>query len=263
MAYATLNNQAIALRSLHRPGQPLVLANVYDILSATAVAALPSCSALATASYAVAHAAGTEDDDMTLEENLHAARAIGEVAAKHNKPFTVDLQDGYGERLVEAIQKLVVEAGAVGINLEDCDKDTHTMYPVDVAVKRIRTAIETAKDLGLHDFVLNARCDTLMRGGAMDEVIERGKKYLDAGAATVFVMGGGQRGGVSRAEVERMVGEFQGRLNVSLKWHDGGLTVKELAEIGVARISVGPAIQIFAMDQYAKRAEELLKQAAA
>ncbi len=258
MAVATLNEQAVTLRSLHRPGQPLVLANVYDILSATAVAALPSCSALATASYAVARAAGTEDDDMTLEENLNAARGIGRVAAKHNKPLSVDLQDGYGDKLVEAV-KLVVEAGAVGINLEDCDKDTHKMYPVDVAVKRIQTALATAKDLGLPDFVLNARCDTLIRGGAMDEVIERGKKYLDAGAATVFVWGGGQRG-VSRAEVERMVREFQGRLNVSLKWN-GGLTVKELAEIGVARISVGPAIQLFAMDQYAKRAEELLKQA--
>src|ERR1700742_2463962 len=96
-----LNETAKTLRSLHRPGRPLVLANVYDVLSASAVAPLPSCQALATASYAVALAAGTNDDDLTLEQNIAAARQIGKVAAKHNKPFTVDLQDGYGDRLHE------------------------------------------------------------------------------------------------------------------------------------------------------------------
>lgn len=260
MASANLNAAARSLRSLHQPGRPLVLANVYDILSANTVASLPSCHALATASYAVARAAGTEDDDMTLEQNIAAARGIGKVAAAHGKPLTVDLQDGYGDRLQEAIQSVIQDGGAVGINLEDCDKDTGKMHPVDVATNRIQTAVKTARDLGVPDFVVNARCDTLIHGGGMDEVIERGKRYLAAGATTVFVWGGSKRG-VSRAEVERMVREFDGRLNVSLKWSQDGLSVSELAKIGVARISVGPAIQFFAMDEYKKKAKELLDQA--
>jgi 2-methylisocitrate lyase-like PEP mutase family enzyme len=255
MASENLNMLATTLRSLHRSGKPLVLANVYDYLSADAVGALPSCQALATASYAVARAAATEDDDMTLEQNITAARLIGKAAAKHNKPLTVDLQDAYGDRLEEAIKR-VIEAGAVGINLEDCDKDSQKMHSIDVAANRVQRALKAATAAGVPDFVVNARCDSLIHGGDMDEVIERGKRYLGAGATCVFVWGGSKRG-VSRPEVERMVKEFDGRLNVALKW-TGGLTVAELSKIGVSRISVGPTIQFLAMAEYEKQAKELL-----
>ena len=255
---ANLNTLARTLRSLQKPGKPLVLANVYDYPTADAVASLPSSHAIATASYAVARTFGVEDDDMTLEQNLAVAKLIGKAVAKHGKPLTVDLQDGYGNRLEEAI-KGVVAAGAVGVNLEDCDKDAKKMYSLDEASDRVRRAIKAASGAGVPDFVVNARCDTLLHEGEMDEVIQRGKEYLDAGAASVFVWGGRERG-TSKAEVERMVNEFDGRLNVSLRW-DGGLTVAELAKIGVARISVGPTIQFFAVGEFTKKAAELLKQA--
>jgi 2-methylisocitrate lyase-like PEP mutase family enzyme len=253
------NSFAKELKALHKPGQPLVLANVYDILSAEAVAALPSCKALATASYAVARASGTTDDDMPMETNLHTARAIAHIAQKFGKPLTVDIQDAYGEQL-EATIKQLIEAGVSGINLEDCDKETHSMHTPQTAVERIRRVLAVAKSEGVPDFVVNARCDTLVKGGELSEVFTRGKLYLEAGATTVFVWGGSNRG-VSRAEVERMVKEFDGRLNVSLRLAAGNLTVKELAEIGVARISVGPQIQFLAMDSFAKAAEKLLKEA--
>lgn len=165
MATKNLNFMAKRLHALHVSGKPLVLTNVYDVLSATAVAALSHCSALATASYAVAGAAGAEDDDMTLEQNINAARSFGIVAANFRKPLTVDVQDGYGDRLTESIRG-VIEAGTVGINLEDGDKDTQTMHPINVAVTSMTTAIETAKDHLLPDFVVNARCDTLFTAEA-------------------------------------------------------------------------------------------------
>jgi 2-methylisocitrate lyase-like PEP mutase family enzyme len=249
---------ATTLRQLSRPGRPLVLANVYDVLSAQAVAPLPSCHAVATASYAVAMAAATSDDDLTLDQNVAAARQIGKVAAQHGKPFTVDLQDGYGDKLEDAVRQ-VIDAGAVGVNLEDYDKDAKKMYSKEEAASRVKRAMAAATEAGLPEFVVNARCDVLVQGGQLDEVIERGTAYLGAGATTVFVWGGSKRG-VARAEVERMVREFDGRLNVSLKW-TGGLSVRELAEIGVARISVGPAITFFAMAEYEKKARELLDQA--
>ena len=203
MATTTRNAVAVTLKALHKPGQPLVLANVYDILSARAVVALPSCKALATASYAVARAQGTEDDAMTLETNLAAVRGIASVAQEFNKPLTVDIQDAYGSRLEEAIGALV-DLGVAGVNLEDCDKETQIMYSQAAAVSRIKRALSTARHHGMPDFVVNARCDTLIHGGKLSEVIQRGKAYLAAGATTVFVWGGSQRG-VSSAEVSEMV----------------------------------------------------------
>src|ERR1700712_770373 len=119
---ATTNKVAQVLKSLHqRPNKPLVLANVYDILSAKTVASMPGCEVLATASYAVAQSAGVTDDAMTLETNLAAVKNTAVVAREANKPLTVDLQDAYGSQLEEAIGKLL-DLGVVGINIEDCDK---------------------------------------------------------------------------------------------------------------------------------------------
>ena len=244
------------LKSLDKPGQRLILTNVHDILSARAVAALPSCKALATASYAVARASGAEDDDMTLETNLAAVKGIAAVASEFNKPLAVDIQDAYGSRLEEAIEKLV-DLGVAGVNLEDCDKDTQKLYPQAEAVARIKRALSTAKQHGMPDFVVNARCDTLVHGGMMPEVLSRGQAYLAAGATCVFVWGGSKRG-VSAAEGREMVRAFGGMLNVSMKLSDDGLKVKDLAEIGVARISIGPALQFIAMDTFGKEAEKIL-----
>jgi 2-methylisocitrate lyase-like PEP mutase family enzyme len=194
---------------------------------------------------------------MTLSTNLLAVDAIGKVAIRLNKPLSVDLQDGYGAELETAVRG-VIERGAVGINLEDCDKATGEMYSIGEAASRVRQALAVAKDAGLPDFVLNARCDTLVKGGELEEVVARGKRYLAAGATTVFVWGGSSRG-ISRGEVARLVHEFNGRLNVSMKMGDqDALGVRELAKMGVARISVGPAIQFMAMGHFSQKAEEML-----
>ncbi|KIW18510.1 hypothetical protein PV08_02798 [Exophiala spinifera] len=249
---------ARTLKSYHRPGNPLVLANVHDVFSAKAVAPLSSAKALATASYSVAISAGTSDDGLTLEQNVAAARLIGKVAKEHNKPLTVDLQDGYGERLEEAVRQ-IIGAGAVGMNLEDYNKETKQFYSVDEAAARVKTAVEVGVKEGIPAFVVNARCDTLVQGGGMEETIERGRQYLAAGATSVFVWGGSKRG-VSRAEVAKLVEAFDGRLNVSLRWTDG-LTVSELAKIGVSRISVGPTIAFLAVAEFERQAQHLLEQA--
>ena len=76
------------------PGNPIVFANVWDPTSAAAVASLPSCHALATASAAIANSAGITDEDLDFETNVAAIRAIGRVAKEHDLPLTADLQDG-------------------------------------------------------------------------------------------------------------------------------------------------------------------------
>lgn len=252
-----MSTQALAkiLKSLHEPGNPVLLANVYDILSARAVASLPSCKALATASYAVATARGTTDEDLDLDTNLSQIPSIAAVAKDFDKPLTVDIQDGYGESLERAIASLI-DYGVVGVNLEDCDKNGK-LYSPDKAVDRIRKTLAIAKNKGVPDFVVNARCDVLVQGGNLDEVLERGKEYLAAGATTVFVWGGSSRG-VSRQEVQHMVIAFDGRLNVLLSEKPNALTVAEIKKLGVARISIGPMLQVKALKTLTQEAEKLL-----
>jgi 2-methylisocitrate lyase-like PEP mutase family enzyme len=251
---------ATTLRKFHIPGKPIILTNIYDAASANAIAALPQVTALATASYAVALAAGVADDGMTLETNLAAVRAVSTVAKKHGLPLTIDWQDGYGDRLEEGIEK-ILDLGVVGINMEDCDKETQKMHPTSVAAERVKRALAVAKKRGVPDFVVNARTDALIWGGTVDEAIERGMAYLAAGATTIFVWGGSVRGGVTKKEAIKLTKAFDGKLNVSLKMQagEGNLTVKELAKIGVARISIGPALQFAAMKTLADEAEKLLE----
>lgn len=244
---------ATNLKALHIPGKPVVFANAWDTVSARAIAPLSSCKALATASYAIAIAANTTDDALTYEQNIEGIRKVAAVAAEYDKPLTADIQDAYGERLEEAIGALL-DLGVAGCNLEDFDGANRKMYSKDEAAARVKRTMAVAKKHDEPDFVVNARCDSLHHGGDIAEVIERGKAYLDAGATTIFVWGG--KRGVSRDEVRTLVDAFEGRLSVSLNFD--GLTMKALAQIGVARVSVGPKLQMRMMKALANDAEALL-----
>lgn len=171
-------------------------------------------------------------------------------------PLSVDMRDGWGDKL-ESVVASIIQAGAVGCNLEDEDGETGQLMPMDVAVDRVRRVLREAARLGVPDFAVNARTDALLHGGTVDDAITRGKAYLEAGAATVFVWGGRKRG-MSREEVLKLVQAFEGRLNVSLRTAPGYLTVKELGEMGVARISVGRGLQEVAMAAYEAAVAKLL-----
>lgn len=246
--------RALQLRNLHVPGKPVVLANIYDPLTARIVASNPSSTAIATGSYAIAAVHGLDDDDLDLETHLAALQPICKVALKYNKPVTVDLQDGYGVRLEEAITGIIA-AGASGCNLEDRDNETDKLLPLDVAVDRVRRAVAAAAKAGVPNFVLNARSDAILVNGDLDDAIIRAKAYLEAGAANAFVWGGVARG-LSRDEVVKISNAVGGRLNVIAK--PDGLTIQELADIGVARISVGPRLMRAAIAAFEQQAASLL-----
>ncbi|RYP39697.1 hypothetical protein DL767_002078 [Monosporascus sp. MG133] len=244
---STQNDLALRLKSLHEPGNPLIITNVWDAISAKTVAQLPNTKALATASFAVAAAAGIEDQELTLDINLRAVEAVSKVAKAFNLPLTVDFQDGFGDQLEAGVRK-AIRLGAVGINLEDFGRELGEkgdLYPISEAQDRIRKVLKVAADEGIPDFVINARTDVLLAGKTIDDAIERGKAFLEVGATNVFIWGGRERGGMKREEVEKAAKALGGKLNVSLvRLVPGGLTVKELSEIGVARISVGPQLML-------------------
>ncbi|RFU29272.1 hypothetical protein B7463_g7062, partial [Scytalidium lignicola] len=124
-------------------------------------------------SFAVVIAVGVDDDDLTLEDNLHAISKAARVIARSGKSETIlltaDLQNGY-EKLSEII-RAVIKPGVMRINLEDTDIINGEKKLVDIKeqVKRISTVLEIAKELGVLDFVVNARTDCVMHGGTIEE----------------------------------------------------------------------------------------------
>ena len=243
----TSTKLAKTLSSLHVPGSPVLFTNIWDPPSANTALSFPSTKALATASFAIAHSLGIEDDDLTLSDNLSRISLIRSTLIKSGKadsiPFSADLQDGYGDQLVEAIEK-AVELGVVGCNLEDTLRSPigtpGKLIPAEEQGERIKLAIKTAKDKGVEGFVVNARTDVVKLGGSVEEAIERGKIYLEAGATTVFVWGYVR--GLRDAEVKQLVEALGGKVSVIHMNLDGFLSVKEIGELGVARISMGPLI---------------------
>ncbi|KAF8218340.1 phosphoenolpyruvate phosphomutase-domain-containing protein [Mycena galopus ATCC 62051] len=263
------------LKALHQPGHPVVLANIYDVSSLSALLSLNTSAAsvpgpvraIATASYAIAETLGVRDADLTFEQHFAALEPIAmHLRTVPSLPLSIDLQDGYGERLEECMRR-AVSLGAVGANIEDSIPERGfeagvegSLRSTEEQVRRIEAALRVAAEMGVPDFVINARTDVMRLAprpeGAMEETVRRGKAFLEAGATTVFVWGGSQ--GLSRAEVERLVAEFGGRLAVLLSRAEDGLTVKELAAIGVARISVGPSLWMKAMEALKLAAARIL-----
>lgn len=252
-----------------------MLANIYDLSSLNALLSLNNTGksstrpvlAVATASYAIAESYGVRDEYLTYEQNFAAIAPIGRLVRQENLPLTVDLQDGYGNRLVETIQT-AIKLGAAGANIEDSIPIRGytrgiegSLQTLEVAVERIKTALKTAREAGVPDFVINARTDTMRlspRGEkSLEETIRRGKAFLQAGATTVFVWGGPR--GLRTIEVERLVKEFDGMLAVKLGDGPDALTVKELADIGVARISVGPSLWFLSMKAFREGAMRIME----
>jgi 2-methylisocitrate lyase-like PEP mutase family enzyme len=257
---STQNDIAKAFKTLHKPGDPLVLTNVWDAITARTIAALPETKALATASYAIAAAVGVLDEDLTLEANLHAVQAIATVAQEYRLPLTVDFQDGFGDQLEEGV-RAVIKLGAVGINLEDFDRQTNALFSVEMAQERIRVVMKVAEQEGVPDFVINARTDALFSSphDSLTEAIARGKAYLGAGATNIFIWGGPSRKGWSRKDVEKATEALGGKLNVLLvRMRPDGLSVKKLGEVGVCRISVGPQLMLKMMGVLAEEAGAIL-----
>lgn len=228
---------ATSLLQLHRPGSPLVLVNVWDAGSARVVAAA-GAAAIATGSAGVACALGRPDGErLGRDEMIAVVRAV---AASVDLPVTADVEAGYGAEpgdVAETVAR-VLDAGAVGINLEDVDPagPGDALVERDTQLRRIEAARSRAGREDVH-LVINARCDVfLARIGDPEErlatAVERAGAYLAAGADCAFVPAV-----VDAASIAALVSGIPGPLNVLAV--PGSPGVAELAALGVARISLG------------------------
>ncbi|MFF1304845.1 isocitrate lyase/phosphoenolpyruvate mutase family protein [Streptomyces sp. NPDC058307] len=232
----TLRDRALAFRSLHVPGTPLVLPNAWDLTSARIVEDA-GAAAVATTSAGLAWALGAADGDRLDRER--ALDAVGRIAAAVGVPVSADIESGYARDAagVGDTVRAVLAAGAVGVNIEDAlyEAGGEPLRPVDEQAERIAAAREAADTEGVRLFV-NSRIDTFLRGaGGVDLTLERAAAFLAAGADGIFVPGA-----VDPGTVKLLVEGTDAPLNVMAG--PGAPSVAELASLGVARVSVGSGI---------------------
>jgi 2-methylisocitrate lyase-like PEP mutase family enzyme len=219
--------------ALHRPGEPLILYNVWDVASATAVAAA-GAKAIATGSHPVGDSSGFGDgQQVPIDFVLDNARRI---AAAIAMPLTVDFESAYSTDPGEAGANVarLKAAGAVGCNFEDQVIGGEGLHPLDAQCRRIcamRAAVGS-------DFFINARTDLFLKTDSRDDslvdrVVERGLAFADAGASGFFV----PRLSDPR-QVERVVREVP--LPLNLIAFPGAPANRDWAAAGAARISYGP-----------------------
>ncbi len=240
--------RADLLRSLHVPGDPLIVTNVWDVASARAVAAAAGVQALATASHSISEARGVSDGEgLTVDEALDAAAAI---VRSVDLPVSVDFERGYSrdaEGVAANVHRLA-ETGAAGLNFED-SLDATTMRPSAEQVERV-AAVRAGADAAGVPLVINARVDSLRRGETFDDAIGRANAYLAAGGDVAFVLG------LDTAElVARAVAEIDGPVSVIADARS--LPLAQLADLGVARVSFGPAPQALTLHHLTAAAEVL------
>ena len=227
-----LSEKADTFLKLHTDPELLVLVNVWDAVSAKVVADSPGCRALATASHSIAASFGYPDGEQIPLDLM--IDAIGRIVAAVDLPVSADLESGYGD-VADTVRR-AIGVGAVGANLED------GMRPLRESVSAVSTAVKAGDAEGIA-FVLNARTDVVLKAGDRDpeavlaDAIERGRAFLDAGAACVFVPGK-----LDAATVERLVAGI-GERKVSVIGAPGAVPSPDLQRLGVARVSFGPWTQ--------------------
>lgn len=236
-------------RSLHNAKHPLALSNSWDVAS-TLVAQSAGAQAIATTSAGIAWSLGLPDGDQL--DRARAVAVIAAIAAAVQLPVTADIEGGLADSASDVATTVmaVLEAGAVGINIEDGPRS-----PAELAA-RIASARRTADDAGVSMFI-NARTDVFLASigdpeQRLAETITRAARYADAGADGIFVPG------VDDAETIAALAEgIPVPLNILVG--PGSLSVAELGSLGVSRVSLGSTVARAAYALAHRAAAELMR----
>ena len=226
----------MTFRDLHKPGDPFVLANAWDIGSAKVLAAL-GAKAIATSSAAHAFTLGRPDGG-TISRDEALAHAQDLVAAV-NVPISGDFENGFGhdpETVAETV-RLSAEIGLAGIGIEDAALPDDRAYDFDLAVERIRAAASAAQALP-DDFVLVARADGIMNGHYdIEEALRRVRAFDDAGADCLYVP-------LPKTvdDLAAVISATKKPVNVLVAGPYAGHSQAEFAAMGAARLSLGSAL---------------------
>jgi 2-methylisocitrate lyase-like PEP mutase family enzyme len=247
-------NQATILRALHTAPEILLLPNVWDVASARIIEE-SGYKAIATTSAGIAFALGYPDGQKISREEM--LESVTRIVRAVKLPVTADVEAGYGDNPEDTARtaRAVIEAGAVGMNLEDATGDPeHPLVDLRLQLEKIQSVRDAARQLKV-PLVLNARTDVylLQVGDASkryDEALRRMQAFRDAGADCVFLPG------VQDPEtIRRMVADLGCPLNILAG--PGSPSVPQLRKLGVARVSLGSGPMRAAMGVLRRIADEL------
>ena len=243
-------DRARAFHALHHGGRILVLPNAWDAASAR-IFELAGAPAIATTSSGLAASLGYPDGERIPCELV--VGAVRRITATVAIPVSVDFERGYAESPagVAANVQAIIDAGAVGINIEDGMQEPRGLVEKMAAIR----ALPAAREL---DFFVNARTDAFLRGKGgpaeqLADAIGRLQTYEAASADGLFAPG------LADPEaIARVVGAVHRPLNVMA--FAGVPPAKELERLGVARVSVGAGPMRATLALTRRIAEELLRQ---
>lgn len=231
----TQKERADEFARLHIKGEPLILFNIWDAGSAKAVADA-GAKAIATGSWSVAAANGFDDgENVPLDVSI---TNLERIVAAVDVPVTLDFEGGYAADLRELQDNIrkVIDAGAVGINFEDQVVGGEELYSIEEQAGRIR-AIREAASIPLF---INARTDVFLKTypaeqteDQLDEVIRRAAAYAEAGASGLFAPGLRDTN-----FIKKLCDDSSMPVNIMVL--PDTPPAKDLAALGVARISHGP-----------------------
>jgi 2-methylisocitrate lyase-like PEP mutase family enzyme len=234
----TQQNKAELFNQLHRNGKMLILPNIWDPLTAALLENL-EYSAIATASASIAFTNGYDDgENIPFKELLDQLKKITDSV---NIPVTADIEMGYSNSNAELQEniKLLINTGIVGINIEDSDKKSDSLLPIETQCERIKLIKDVSSEMGIRLFI-NARTDVYIKGkefvtdkDKFDEILRRGRAYSDAGADCFFPIVMKQK-----QDIQKLIASLSCPVNILAL--QGVPDLKELEEIGVARVSLGP-----------------------
>jgi 2-methylisocitrate lyase-like PEP mutase family enzyme len=246
--------KAERFQALHRRPGAFVIPNPWDAGSARMLASL-GFEALATSSGALAVTLGLRDGALSRERSLAHAN---QVAAATDLPVTADLENGYGdtpEAVAETV-RLSAQAGVVGGSIEDASGDgRRRIYELSHAVERVEAAVAAARALPV-PFVLTARAENFLRGHPdLDDTIRRLQAFEAAGADVLYAPNL-----PDLASIRLVCSAVTKPVNVIVGTPGLCFPVAALAEAGVRRISVGPALLQTAITAMVQAVKEIREQ---
>jgi 2-methylisocitrate lyase-like PEP mutase family enzyme len=242
-------DRAARFLALHRPGQPLLMPNAWDLGSARILASL-DFEALATTSSGFAATLGRQDGSVTRDEAIGHAAAI---AAATPLPVSADLENGFADE-PDAVAETVaaaIKGGLAGCSIEDfTGREDDPIYDREQAAERVAAAAEAAR-AGPRRLVLTARAENFLHGRSdLTDTIGRLQRYADVGADVLYAPG------LTRAsDIRDVVSSVDRPVNVLAM--PGAPAVAALADLGVARVSVGGAFAFAALGTLVEAAREL------
>jgi 2-methylisocitrate lyase-like PEP mutase family enzyme len=243
--------KAIAFRELHRRDGAFIIPNPWDVGTARLLAHL-GFEALATTSAGYAFSVGRRDNTIGRDEMITHIRAI---VSATDLPVSADLENGFGKdpATVAETMRLAAATGLAGGSIEDASgRKEDPIYGVQLAAERVRAAAEVARSLPA-PFLLTARAENNLFGRAdIADTIERLQAYQEAGADVLYAPGL-----TTREEIASLVRSVDRPVNVVMGLQGAQLSLAELADIGVKRVSVGSALSRAALGAFLRAAEEM------